>query len=302
MATYDSAGRLRWATSAGGNLSAASGSRITVDAAGDISVIGRFYGSPTFGAGETHETTLHAVAWDILAAKYDASGTLRWARQAGSTGYKEVKGMAVDGAGNYYIAGQFCHRTITFGSDDASAITLMNNDKKATDCGKRDIFVAKFRGEPLGEPHGELPVGVLANTAVTLDRPGPSAGTIWSNGTLQFRPGSVDRPSDFTGDLIAVQDITLHPGNAMTGTATAGGDVTVLPGATVAGAVEGNAPVPLVSLPAPTFTATGPDYKVSSRSTRTLVPGAYGAVSVGTGATLQLQSGDYFLRTLALER
>jgi hypothetical protein len=96
------------------------------------------------------------------------------------------------------------------------------------------------------------------------------------------------------------QNITLHPGNTILGTAVAGKLVRVLPGAAVTGEVFDHAPVRVEPLPQPVFTADGPDQTVPLNGVLSLAPGDYGQVTVGKGGLLSLRSGAYFLRTLAL--
>jgi hypothetical protein len=266
----------------------AGGISIAVDNTGDLSVIGHFSGDVTLGAGEAHETTLHADEWGIFVATYDANGLLRRVQQAEGMGYKSITGVARDSAGHLYMTGEFYGptRLATFGGDDVYHITLKSHSKHG------DIFVAKFGGGP--------PFVVLADSTVTLDRPGASEGAIWTNGAITFPPSPADAPSVFTGDLIARKDITIHPGNTLTGTATAQGLVQVLPGATVTGEILANATVPRRPLPQPTFTANGPDQIIPCRGVLALAPGTYGQVILDRDSTLQLRSGAYFLRSLTL--
>jgi hypothetical protein len=292
VAKYDRNGRLLWAKSGESSTNSALSSSIVVDQAGDISVIGHFAGAATFGVEEVRETTLHADGTDIFVVIYAPNGTLRWARQAGGAGEKHVYSAAVHSAGHLYVTGDFTGPTATFGDANAYYRTLVSRDKPQLTQFQGDIFIAKFRGEP--------PFVLLANTFVTLDRPGVSAGAIWSNGTLQFRPDTENNPSVFRGELTAVKKIILHPGNTITGTATAGSFVNVLRGATVTGEVLAHAPVTARPLPQPTFTAGGSNQTVPPRDTLPLAPGTYGQVTVGEGGTVQLRSGAYFLRTLAL--
>ena len=131
---------LLWAKRAGGTSSiCAEGIGIALDGAGNSHVTGLFCGSATFGSGEANETTLtSAGSSDIFVAKYDRHGLLLWAKRAGGTNVDEGHGIAVDGAGNSYVTGDFSG-SATFGPGEANETTL-------TSTGLVNIFVAKFKG------------------------------------------------------------------------------------------------------------------------------------------------------------
>jgi len=104
-------------------------------------VTGEFGGSATFGPGETNETTLvSAGAGDIFVAKYNPSGDLVWARQAGGSGFDVGFCIAVDGSGNSYVTGKFSG-SATFGPGETNETTLVS-------AGFVDIFIAKISGPP----------------------------------------------------------------------------------------------------------------------------------------------------------
>ena len=135
VAKYDASGALVWAKRAGGTgLDVGVG--IAVDGSGNSYVTGSFRGSPTFGPGETNETTLTSAGdIDIFVAKYDASGALVWAKRAGAPSLNDFgRGIAVDGSGNSYVTGLF-EDSATFGPGEINETTLT---------GFVDIFVAKY--------------------------------------------------------------------------------------------------------------------------------------------------------------
>jgi hypothetical protein len=79
---------LDWAKQAGG--SGFDGAEaIGVDDAGNSYAVGNVVTEATFGAGEPNETTLfsagNVTSQDIFVVKYDATGTLLWARGIGGT-------------------------------------------------------------------------------------------------------------------------------------------------------------------------------------------------------------------------
>ncbi|MFD3002807.1 SBBP repeat-containing protein [Pontibacter toksunensis] len=126
IAKYDASGNVLWAKRAGGtNNDAAIG--IAVDSRGNSFIAGEFKGNANFGS-----TTLTSSGnADIVIAKYDASGNLLWAKQAGGSSSDHGRNIALDGSGNSYITGEF-EGSATFGST-----TL-------TSSGGVDIFIAKY--------------------------------------------------------------------------------------------------------------------------------------------------------------
>ena len=134
LAKYNSAGALQWVRSAGGNSD--DFAFVGVDAATNSYITG-FFVSPTisFGGVTLTNTSLDGSE-DMFVAKYNSAGNLLWARRAVGDSANDGRGIAVDAAGNCYIAGHFFSDSITFGN-----VTLMN-------AGGADIFVVKY--DPAG--------------------------------------------------------------------------------------------------------------------------------------------------------
>ncbi|MCI0697312.1 SBBP repeat-containing protein [candidate division KSB1 bacterium] len=131
IAQYDSLGRLRWATAAGG-VENDEGTSIAVDGVGNNVITGFFHGTAKFGAGTPRPVTLKSAGKsDIFVAKYDASGKLLWAKRAGGVEADTGKGIAIDRIGNCYVTGVF--------SGQARFDTT-----KLTSSGTDDIFVVKY--------------------------------------------------------------------------------------------------------------------------------------------------------------
>ncbi len=116
-------GALVWATQ-GGGLMRDKGHGIAADAAGNAYVTGEFYygSSPVSFCNApfctTTSTPLRAVYPNnkqMFVAKYNASGTLQWVTDGYSWGsYYPIygKAIAVDPAGNLFVAGDFTYETI----------------------------------------------------------------------------------------------------------------------------------------------------------------------------------------------
>jgi Tfp pilus assembly protein PilZ len=115
-----------WVSSSGGP-GADAGYAIAVDGAGNSYVTGSFEGNATFA---TTNLTSQGLS-DVFVAKYDSSGSLLWARQAGGTNADAGFGIAVDSQGNCYVTGYFS------GNADFSGTSLNTT-------GAYDLFLAKY--------------------------------------------------------------------------------------------------------------------------------------------------------------
>lgn len=115
-----------WARRAGGG-DTGSGNAIAADAAGSVLVAGQFRGTNVFGP----TNLISAGEDDGFVAKYDASGTLLWARRIGGPGFDEARAVAVDGTGQVLVAGLF------------QGVTSLG-PTNLTSSGESDIFLAKY--------------------------------------------------------------------------------------------------------------------------------------------------------------
>jgi len=126
VAKIDTDGNWQWAKQAGGS-GFDNGNSISVDANGNLYVIGRFSVTATFGA-----TTLTCEGnEDVFVAKLDADGDWLWVKGAGGIANDDGFGISVDADGNSYVTGYF-EETATFGADSL------------TSSGGSDVFVAKM--------------------------------------------------------------------------------------------------------------------------------------------------------------
>jgi len=108
VAKYDSAGNCLWARAASGNANSY-GTGIKEDANGNCVAVGYYFSSVpvTFGS-----ITLSAPSGTIVEAfivKYDPSGNVVWAQNAGATSWNGTDnfGVGTDAAGNIYMTGTF---------------------------------------------------------------------------------------------------------------------------------------------------------------------------------------------------
>lgn len=109
---YDNAGKVLWATSAGGT-SIEYGNAITVDSAGNVFVTGRFSKATADAEFGTHKLKSNG-GYDIFVAKVDSTGKWAWAVSAGGSGSDNSNGIGVDSKGIVYAAGYFSGGSATF--------------------------------------------------------------------------------------------------------------------------------------------------------------------------------------------
>ena len=151
---YDTNGNVLWAQSAGGT-SGDDGLGIALDTARNSYVTGRYNETATFGSF----MLTSADATDIFVVKYDTKGNVLWAQSAGGTATQVGYDIAVDDAGNSFVAGAY-QGLATFGP-----FTLSN-------AGSYDIFVAKYAAPPSTIPTvsewGLIVLSLLVLTAGTL--------------------------------------------------------------------------------------------------------------------------------------
>jgi PKD repeat protein len=133
LVKYDNTGTAQWAQLFDSSTETY-GSKLAVDATGNVYVRGTFYSDMTIGtsnltasAGETKNSFI---------AKFNSSGSLTWVQQP-QGGNAGEGGVSVDSAGNVYISGYF-NTNLNFGS----GITLTNAANTNALFG--DAFLAKY--------------------------------------------------------------------------------------------------------------------------------------------------------------
>jgi hypothetical protein len=123
---YDTGGKALWAFKGDGSTNAMFAS-VAFDGHGEVCLSGMFQGALKLG-GKTIES--HG-ANDLLVAKLDAHGKLRWFHSGGGKGIDYALCIAADATGNCYATGEFTGAASIAGT----AVTAL---------GTRDLYVAKF--------------------------------------------------------------------------------------------------------------------------------------------------------------
>jgi hypothetical protein len=137
LARYNADGTLAWAKRAGGTGSFVVGFAIAAYADGSVVVTGAYSGDVIFGPGEGGATTL---LWndfsDVFVARFNATGTLAWAKRGTSGGTENALGVATFADGTCVVTGHF-NGDITFGEAETNVTTLFP-------FGLQEVFVARF--------------------------------------------------------------------------------------------------------------------------------------------------------------
>jgi FlgD Ig-like domain/Beta-propeller repeat len=126
LAKYNAAGVHQWSQRFGGTGLDGAAS-VAVDASGNVVITGDFNGTANFGGANL----VSAANLDAFLAKYNAAGVHQWSQRLGGTGDDRGNSVAVDGAGNVFLAGWF-NLTTNFGG-----VNLVS-------AGSFDVVVAEY--------------------------------------------------------------------------------------------------------------------------------------------------------------
>ncbi len=151
---------------------------VATDAQGNGVVVGRFTGAITLPG--PIGTLTSAGGNDIFVVKYDAAGTVVWAKKFGDTAEQVASSVAIDSAGDVILAGEFLG-TVNFGG---MAITSVMNSS--------DIFVAKLSGAtgnhvwsmPLANQFTQEEASVAVDSADNVYVSGTFSGTLTVGATV----------------------------------------------------------------------------------------------------------------------
>jgi hypothetical protein len=129
LAKYDSNGDHQWSKRFGNAFNDVAGG-LTVDPAGNVTMVGSFDKTVSFGEGDDHVSKGEA---DIFIARFDTAGKLAWAKTYGGDREDVGWGIDSDAAGNTVMTGWF-QSTVDWGK------TTLPASKSA---GNKDVFAVK---------------------------------------------------------------------------------------------------------------------------------------------------------------
>jgi len=170
-----------WAKSMGGS-SDNRGKSITVDATGNVYIIGFFKETADFDPGSGTYNLTSAGRSDIFVQKLDAAGNFLWAKSMGGSLFDTGTSITVDATGNVYSTGDF-HGTVDF--DPGSGTYNLSS------VGSSDIFVQKL--DAAGNFLWAKSMGGTDfdfGNSITVDASGNVYTTGSFHGTVDFDPGS----------------------------------------------------------------------------------------------------------------
>lgn len=143
---------------------------------------------------------------------------------------------------------------------------------------------------PVPETDGYL---ILSDGDMDLAALSFADGDVHSNGDIQLRKGD---PSVYRGNFSAVGEVTIRKRNTIEGDVLA---LSIDNDGEITGVQTSGTPADAVPLPVLAGFAHGAqDVEVAKHATVDLLPGAYGDVEINRDGTLQLHSGEYFLKSL----
>ena len=179
ISKLDNTGAFVWVKQIGGTAGESVLS-LALDDDGNVYITGQLLGTVDFdpGVGTTNLTS--AGDSDIFIAKYDASGSLAWAKSIGGTGFDEGVSIAVDGDGNVYATGEFMY-IVDFdpgpGTYNIDSGLVANFVCKLTSTGEL-AWAGKFAGN------------INLAGGIAVDGSGNVYTTGRFNGATDFDPGS----------------------------------------------------------------------------------------------------------------
>ena len=193
FAKFKNDGTLVWVKSFGG-IGYDYAQSMALDDSANIYITGAFEGSLVdFDPGAGITTLSSAGNSDIFYAKYDSSGTIKWAKRIGGLDFEQSRSITIDSSKNIFICGYFKGANIDF--DPGASSRLL------TSAGGSDIFIGKYtkNGDYLWAHRVGSSLDDVAQ-GVDIDGFGNSYFTGYFSGTnVDFNPGASSYPLSSNG-------------------------------------------------------------------------------------------------------
>jgi hypothetical protein len=181
LVKFDAAGNHIWSQRFG-DASSQYGYDVTIDAWGNVVLVGYFSGAVDFGGG----LLTSAGNNDIFVAKFDAGGNHLWSHRFGDGFSQYGRAVAVDGQGNVLVTGQY-YSTVDFGGGPFTSAGLL------------DIFVIKFDAggnhlwsRSFGDGSDQYGYAIATDAADNVILTGPFAGSVNFGGGVLTSAGMLD--------------------------------------------------------------------------------------------------------------
>ncbi len=182
----NSIGNFVWATQIGGPGNGTQSKSISVDATGNVHIVGYFTGTSDFDPSAGTLLFTAAGNFDIFITKLNSSGNYVWSKQfSGGNDSDNGEGIVVDGAGNVYTVGRF-EGTVDF--DPGPGVYTLT---VAGGAGDVDIFISKLNASG-NFVWAKRIGGVTADEgySIALDASNNVYTTGRFNTTVDFDPGA----------------------------------------------------------------------------------------------------------------
>lgn len=214
---YDPQGNVVWSAS-GGGTGLDNANCVAVDAAGNVYVAGFISANATFGGQSATNSSPNFS--QIFLAKYDSLGTIQWIRTGGGAGNDYAEDLAIDAAGNIYLAGSYS-QSAQFGMLTTNSAGLQDAILVKYDPNGNALWLKTCAGKALDNGYGVgcdstdgvYFTGYFSDTATFSGQSVVSAGSydvFWAKydtaGNLQYLHRAGGTSADY-GYSIAV-----HPG------------------------------------------------------------------------------------------
>lgn len=167
---------------------------IALDSSGNVYVTG-ITSSTNFPIADAVQATYGGGSLDAFVTKLNASGTaLVYSTYLGGSGYEGGIGLALDAAGNAYVAG------VTISTDFPTA-----NPFQAANAGGQDAFVAEIVTTPASPTLTTSASATIVNGDVQLTDSATLSGSNNATGTITFTLHAPDGTTTYT-QMVSVND------------------------------------------------------------------------------------------------
>jgi hypothetical protein len=153
---------LAWATYYGGSLEE-TGMGVKTDASGNILIAGHTVSTASIATTGAYQTTYGGGTYDVVVAKFSATGTRTWGTYYGGTDYDILRDITINNIGDIFISGN---------TKSTTKISTTGAHQAAFGGGTYDAFIARFSnsgalvwGTYYGGASDDYPLGLtLDNT------------------------------------------------------------------------------------------------------------------------------------------
>lgn len=178
VASYDSAGKLRWSRRLGG-VGGVHAEAIAVDPQGDVTVAGRFRGAALIGG----EALISEGGDDVFVIRFDGQGTPLWTRHLGGPGDDAALDLVRGPSGKICAAGTFeqdlswaATALVSAGASDGFVVCIDAKGNEVWSTSLGGAGTDEVKGVTVASSGDVVVLGTFAGTIDLGDGPRVSAG------------------------------------------------------------------------------------------------------------------------------